>query len=230
MDSQCDNKPDSQLNRGSNSSEYIVSIESGTETAVFLLVTVLFLSASLLIFLSVLHGSSERKEVHAFLLANMQNGGILELMIRYLKAVGQTFLEEWPAGLSVVVLDLFNCWRKHSAGLPNPLLRDSSNQHIKVRLFVRFMPVQLWKISMVLFEADFHVQFSFHVWNDIKGIVHPKNLNLLLIYSPSNHHLVGDFFKNLLFCCCWNRESLVIHKIQLNGHFESQKKVYFIVF
>lgn len=77
--------------------------------------------------------SSERKEVHAFLLANMQNGGILELMIRYLKAVGQKFLEEWPAGLSGVVLDIFNCWRKHSAGLPNPLLRDCSNQHIKVR-------------------------------------------------------------------------------------------------
>ncbi|XP_016398215.1 calcineurin-binding protein cabin-1-like [Sinocyclocheilus rhinocerous] len=61
----------------------------------------------------------------------MQNGGILELMMRYLKVVGQKFLEEWPAGLSTVVLDLFNCWRKHSAGLPNPLLRDSSNQHIK---------------------------------------------------------------------------------------------------
>ncbi|XP_016094749.1 calcineurin-binding protein cabin-1-like [Sinocyclocheilus grahami] len=102
MDSQCDGKPGSQLNRGSNSSEYIVSMES------------------------------ERKEVHAFLLANMQNGGILELMMRYLKVVGQKFLEEWPAGHSTAVLDLFNCWRKHSAGLPNPLLRDSSNQHIKV--------------------------------------------------------------------------------------------------
>lgn len=96
-----------------------------------------------MIFLAGLQGSSERKEVHAFLLANMQNGGILELMIRYLKAVGQKFLEEWPVDLSMVVLDLFNCWRKHSAGLPNPMLRDSSNQHIKVSLFVRFMPVLL---------------------------------------------------------------------------------------
>lgn len=47
MDSQCDSKLDSQLNRGSNSSENIVSMESGTEIEVFLLVTVLFLSASL---------------------------------------------------------------------------------------------------------------------------------------------------------------------------------------
>uniref|UniRef100_A0A672RJU7 Calcineurin-binding protein cabin-1 n=1 Tax=Sinocyclocheilus grahami TaxID=75366 RepID=A0A672RJU7_SINGR len=118
MDSQCDGKPGSQLNRGSNSSEYIVSMES------------------------------ERKEVHAFLLANMQNGGILELMMRYLKVVGQKFLEEWPAGHSTAVLDLFNCWRKHSAGLPNPLLRDSSNQHIKVSLFVRF--IEMEKITILL--------------------------------------------------------------------------------
>uniref|UniRef100_A0A9J8AIY7 Calcineurin-binding protein cabin-1 n=1 Tax=Cyprinus carpio carpio TaxID=630221 RepID=A0A9J8AIY7_CYPCA len=121
MDSQCDGKPDSQLNRGSNSSEYIVSMES------------------------------ERKEVHAFLLANMQNGGILELMMRYLKAVGQKFLEDWPAGLSVVVLDLFNFWRKHSAGLPNPLLRDSSNQHIKEMLLMCLccLELQLEQKSMM---------------------------------------------------------------------------------
>uniref|UniRef100_A0A8C2Q1K9 Calcineurin-binding protein cabin-1 n=1 Tax=Cyprinus carpio TaxID=7962 RepID=A0A8C2Q1K9_CYPCA len=124
MDSQCDGKPDSQLNRGSNSSEYIVSMESGTET---------------------------RKEVHAFLLVNMQNGGILELMMRYLKAVGQKFLEDWPAGLSVVVLDLFNFWRKHSAGLPNPLLRDSSNQHIKEMLLMCLccLELQLEQKSMM---------------------------------------------------------------------------------
>uniref|UniRef100_A0A8C2JXM7 Calcineurin-binding protein cabin-1 n=1 Tax=Cyprinus carpio TaxID=7962 RepID=A0A8C2JXM7_CYPCA len=104
-----------------------------------------------LIFLSALHGSSERKEVHAFLLVNMQNGGILELMMRYLKAVGQKFLEDWPAGLSVVVLDLFNFWRKHSAGLPNPLLRDSSNQHIKEMLLMCLccLELQLEQKSMM---------------------------------------------------------------------------------
>uniref|UniRef100_A0A671TDN7 Calcineurin-binding protein cabin-1-like n=1 Tax=Sinocyclocheilus anshuiensis TaxID=1608454 RepID=A0A671TDN7_9TELE len=125
MGSQCDSKLDSQSNRGSNSSEYIVSMETGTET--------------------------ERKDVHAFLLANMQNGGILELMMRYLKVVGQTFLEEWPAGLSTVVLDLFNCWRKHSAGLPNPLLRDSSNQHIKEMMLMCLccLELQLEQKSMM---------------------------------------------------------------------------------
>uniref|UniRef100_A0A671KMI7 Calcineurin-binding protein cabin-1 n=1 Tax=Sinocyclocheilus anshuiensis TaxID=1608454 RepID=A0A671KMI7_9TELE len=104
-----------------------------------------------LIFLSALHGSSERKEVHAFLLANMQNGGILELMMRYLKVVGQKFLEEWPAGHSTAVLDLFNCWRKHSAGLPNPLLRDSSNQHIKEMMLMCLccLELQLEQKSMM---------------------------------------------------------------------------------
>uniref|UniRef100_A0A9J8AA99 Calcineurin-binding protein cabin-1 n=1 Tax=Cyprinus carpio carpio TaxID=630221 RepID=A0A9J8AA99_CYPCA len=104
-----------------------------------------------LFFLSVLHGSSERKDVHAFLLANMQNGGILELMMRYLKVVGQKFLEEWSAGLGTVVLDLFNCWRKHSAGLPNPLLRDSSNQHIKEMMLMCLccLELQLEQKSMM---------------------------------------------------------------------------------
>ncbi|ROI74413.1 Calcineurin-binding protein cabin-1 [Anabarilius grahami] len=123
MDSHCDVKPDSQLNRGSgsNSSEYIISMES------------------------------ERKDVHAFLLVNMQNGGILELMMRFLKAVGQMFLEEWPAGLGGVVLDLFTCWRKHSAGLPNPLLRDSSNQHIKEMMLMSLccLELQLEQKSMM---------------------------------------------------------------------------------
>uniref|UniRef100_A0A8C1YXG0 Calcineurin-binding protein cabin-1 n=1 Tax=Cyprinus carpio TaxID=7962 RepID=A0A8C1YXG0_CYPCA len=125
MDSQCDSKLDSQTNRGSNSSEYIVSMETGTET--------------------------ERRDVHAFLLANMQNGGILELMMRYLKVVGQKFLEEWSAGLGTVVLDLFNCWRKHSAGLPNPLLRDSSNQHIKEMMLMCLccLELQLEQKSMM---------------------------------------------------------------------------------
>lgn len=63
----------------------------------------------------------------------MSNGGILDLMMRYLKAVGQKFLEEWPRGLTAVVLEVYQMWRKHSSGLPNPLLRDCSNQHIRVK-------------------------------------------------------------------------------------------------
>lgn len=76
--------------------------------------------------------SVEQQDVHNFLLNNMTNGGILDLMMRYLKAVCQKFMEEWPRGLSAVVLDVYQTWRKHSSGLPNPLLRDCSNQHIRV--------------------------------------------------------------------------------------------------
>lgn len=53
-------------------------------------------------------------------------------MMRYLKAVGQKFLKEWPRGLAAVVLEVYQTWRKHSSGLPNPLLRDCSKQHIRV--------------------------------------------------------------------------------------------------
>ena len=76
--------------------------------------------------------SVEQQDVHNFLLNNMSNGGILDLMMRYLKAVGQKFMEDWPRGLTAVVLELYQHWRRHSSGLPNPLLRDCSNQHIRV--------------------------------------------------------------------------------------------------
>ncbi|XP_069475989.1 calcineurin-binding protein cabin-1 isoform X2 [Ambystoma mexicanum] len=74
---------------------------------------------------------SEKQDVHEFLLNNMNNGGILELMMRYLKVISQKFLVKWPHGLTDVVLTMFSNWRKHSSNLPNPLLRDCSNQHIK---------------------------------------------------------------------------------------------------
>uniref|UniRef100_A0ACB8FZD5 Calcineurin-binding protein cabin-1 n=1 Tax=Sphaerodactylus townsendi TaxID=933632 RepID=A0ACB8FZD5_9SAUR len=74
---------------------------------------------------------SEKQDVHKFLLANLNNGGILELMMRYLKVISQKFLVKWPPGLSEVVLNIYNNWRKHSSSLPNPLLRDCSNQHIR---------------------------------------------------------------------------------------------------
>uniref|UniRef100_A0A8C5H4S5 Calcineurin-binding protein cabin-1 n=1 Tax=Gouania willdenowi TaxID=441366 RepID=A0A8C5H4S5_GOUWI len=73
---------------------------------------------------SVENMESEQKDVHGFLLNNINNGGILDLMLQYLKAVGQKFFEKWPRGLTTVVLELYQTWRKHSTGLPNPLLRD----------------------------------------------------------------------------------------------------------
>lgn len=62
----------------------------------------------------------------------MSNGGVLELMMRYLKAVGRRFLEEWPRGLAAVVLEVHQAWRRHSMGLPNPLLRDGNDRHLRV--------------------------------------------------------------------------------------------------
>lgn len=75
---------------------------------------------------------TERQDVHAFLLENLTNGGILELLVRYLKSMGHRFLLRWPPGLAEVVLSIYHSWRRHSASLPNPLLRDCSSQHIKV--------------------------------------------------------------------------------------------------
>ncbi|KAM9474722.1 calcineurin-binding protein cabin-1 isoform 3-T4 [Clarias gariepinus] len=123
MDTQCEVKPSSKLNQGtgSNLSDYISSAEK------------------------------EHEEVHSFLLANMENGGILELLMRYLKAIGQKFLEEWPSGLSGVVMEIYNCWRRHSAGLPNPLLRDSNNRHIKETMMMSLscmeMQLEQWVLS-----------------------------------------------------------------------------------
>uniref|UniRef100_A0A4W5LMU2 Calcineurin-binding protein cabin-1 n=1 Tax=Hucho hucho TaxID=62062 RepID=A0A4W5LMU2_9TELE len=103
LEAQCEVKQDSQLLHG-NSGMLLDSIE---------------------------YMESEQEDVHNFLINNMSNGGILELMMCYLKAVGQKFMEEWPRGLTAGVLEVYHSWRKHSSGLPNPLLRDCSNQHIR---------------------------------------------------------------------------------------------------
>ncbi|XP_051277894.1 calcineurin-binding protein cabin-1 isoform X5 [Dicentrarchus labrax] len=92
---------------------------------------------------SVEYMESEQQDVHNFLLNNMTNGGILDLMMRYLKAVGQKFLEEWPRGLSAVVLEVYQTWRKHSSGLPNPLLRDCSSHHIREMLAMSLACMEL---------------------------------------------------------------------------------------
>uniref|UniRef100_A0A3Q3L5W9 Calcineurin-binding protein cabin-1 n=1 Tax=Mastacembelus armatus TaxID=205130 RepID=A0A3Q3L5W9_9TELE len=92
---------------------------------------------------SVEYMESEQQDVHSFLLNNMANGGILDLMMRYLKALGQKFMEEWPRGLTPVVLEVYQNWRKHSSGLPNPLLRDCSNQHIREMLTMSLACMEL---------------------------------------------------------------------------------------
>ncbi|XP_067377712.1 calcineurin-binding protein cabin-1 isoform X2 [Channa argus] len=92
---------------------------------------------------SVEYMEAEQQNVHNFLLNNMTNGGILDLMMRYLKAVGQKFMEEWPRGLTAVVLEVYQTWRKHSSGLPNPLLRDCSKQHIREMLAMSLACMEL---------------------------------------------------------------------------------------
>uniref|UniRef100_A0A3B3DNK5 Calcineurin-binding protein cabin-1 n=1 Tax=Oryzias melastigma TaxID=30732 RepID=A0A3B3DNK5_ORYME len=92
---------------------------------------------------SVEYMESEQQDVHNFLLNNMTNGGVLDLMMRYLKAVGQKFMEEWPRGLTAVVLEVHQTWRKHSSGLPNPLLRDCSNKHLQDMLTMSLVCMEL---------------------------------------------------------------------------------------
>uniref|UniRef100_A0A8C8DX29 Calcineurin binding protein 1 n=1 Tax=Oryzias sinensis TaxID=183150 RepID=A0A8C8DX29_9TELE len=92
---------------------------------------------------SVEYMESEQQDVHNFLVNNMSNGGILDLMMHYLKAVGQKFMEEWPQGLTAVVLEVYQTWRKHSSGLPNPLLRDCSNKHLQEMLTMSLVCMEL---------------------------------------------------------------------------------------
>lgn len=63
--------------------------------------------------------------------------------MRYLKVISQKFLVKWPPGLSEVVLSIYTSWRKHSTSLPNPLLRDSSNQHIKDMMLMSLSCMEL---------------------------------------------------------------------------------------
>ncbi|XP_054448801.1 calcineurin-binding protein cabin-1 [Pteronotus mesoamericanus] len=86
---------------------------------------------------------SEKQDVHTFLLENLTNGGILELMMRYLKAMGHKFLLRWPPGLAEVVLTIYHSWRRHSTSLPNPLLRDCSNKHIKDMMLMSLSCMEL---------------------------------------------------------------------------------------
>ncbi|XP_027250020.1 calcineurin-binding protein cabin-1 isoform X3 [Cricetulus griseus] len=86
---------------------------------------------------------SEKQDVHEFLMENLTNGGILELMMRYLKSMGHKFLLKWPPGLADVVLSVYHSWRRHSTSLPNPLLRDCSNEHIKDMMLMSLSCMEL---------------------------------------------------------------------------------------
>ncbi|XP_041793310.1 calcineurin-binding protein cabin-1 isoform X5 [Chelmon rostratus] len=143
LETQCAGKEDMQPLHGScvpvDSVEYM---ESGTWCIVDMCFTLLCLVV-ISVILNCAFPSAEQQDVHNFLLNNMSNGGILDLMMRYLKAVGQKFLEEWPRGLAAVVLEVYQTWRKHSSGLPNPLLRDCSNKHIREMLAMSLACMEL---------------------------------------------------------------------------------------
>uniref|UniRef100_S4RUA1 Calcineurin binding protein 1 n=1 Tax=Petromyzon marinus TaxID=7757 RepID=S4RUA1_PETMA len=74
---------------------------------------------------------NERVEVLEFLRSNQKNGGLLDLMVRYLKAVCTRALCKWPLGLPEIVLEIYYAWRPQVCALPNVLFRNCSDEHIK---------------------------------------------------------------------------------------------------
>ncbi|XP_038560591.1 calcineurin-binding protein cabin-1 isoform X2 [Micropterus salmoides] len=123
---------------------------------------------------------SEQQDVHNFLLKNMTNGGILDLMMRYLKAVGQKFLEQWPRGMTAVVLEVYQTWRKHSSGLPNPLMRDCSSQHIR----------EMLAMSLACMELQLEQ------WLHNKGkIVSPRRNSIGLSHNAADSEFPGQHFQ-----------------------------------
>uniref|UniRef100_A0A8C5C190 Calcineurin binding protein 1 n=1 Tax=Gadus morhua TaxID=8049 RepID=A0A8C5C190_GADMO len=127
---------------------------------------------------------SEQDDVHKFLLSSMSNGGVLDLMLRYLKAVGQKYLEAWPRGLAPVVLQVHQTWRRHSGGLPNPLLRDCSNQHIREML------------DMSLAGMELHLE----QWSHTKGkTVSPRWSGTGPNGEAEDAEFPGPFFQKDLF-------------------------------
>uniref|UniRef100_A0A667Z4F3 Calcineurin-binding protein cabin-1 n=1 Tax=Myripristis murdjan TaxID=586833 RepID=A0A667Z4F3_9TELE len=133
---------------------------------------------------SVEYMESEQQDVHNFLLDNMTNGGILDLMMRYLKALGQRFMEEWPRGLTAVALEVYQTWRKHSSGLPNPLLRDCSNQHIR----------EMLTMSLACMELQLEQ------WSHSKGkIVSPRRSSVGPGSEAGDTEFPGQHFQGDLF-------------------------------
>ncbi|XP_061907693.1 calcineurin-binding protein cabin-1 isoform X1 [Entelurus aequoreus] len=123
---------------------------------------------------------SEQQDVHKFLLRSMANGGILDLMLCYLKAVGQKFMEKWPPGLTAVVLEVYRSWRKHSCGLPNPLFRDCSNQHIR----------EMLEMSLACMELQLEQ------WSHNKGkTVSPRRSSSGSCNDTDENEFVGQHFQ-----------------------------------
>ncbi|XP_072271694.1 calcineurin-binding protein cabin-1 isoform X2 [Pyxicephalus adspersus] len=154
---------------------------------------------------------SEKQDVHQFLLDNLENGGILELLMRYLKVIAQRFLVKWPSGLADVVLNIYICWRKHSSGLPNPLLRDCKNQHIRDMMVMSLtcMELQLdqWLLSKVKNGTTSPWKFPTGGNGDCFGaeFSSPHFLEDLMMmgFAASQHDLFPDGWLNYVVRVYW---------------------------
>ncbi|KAM8866749.1 calcineurin-binding protein cabin-1 isoform 1-T1 [Synchiropus picturatus] len=152
---------------------------------------------------------AEQQEVHNFILSNLNNGGILDLMMRYLKSVGQRFLKNWPRGLTAVVLEVYQTWRKHSTGLPNPLFRESSTQHIReiLEMSLACMELQLdqWlskKGKNASSRRNSHGPEGDPSESDCQG-QHFQGDLLLLALGSSQNDLFGDEWLNFSIRTYW---------------------------
>ncbi|XP_053557948.1 calcineurin-binding protein cabin-1 [Bombina bombina] len=154
---------------------------------------------------------SEKQDVHQFLLDNMNNGGILELMMRYLKVIAQKFLVKWPLGLAEVVLNIYASWRKHSSSLPNPLLRDCSNQHIRDMMVMSLtcMELQLdqWLLTKVksstVSPGKFPAGLNMESFGPEFPSTHYLEDQLLMGFAASQRDLFADNWLNYVVRLYW---------------------------
>lgn len=137
----------------------------------------------------------EKQDVYEFLLENLINGGILELMMCYLKGMGYKFLLRWFLGLVEVVFSVYYSWRRYSISLFNLLLRDCSNKYIKDMMLMFFFCMEFQLDQWLLIKGRSFVVFF---WNCFVGMVNGRfGFDFLGIYC------FGDFLQLLfvLFQC-----------------------------
>uniref|UniRef100_A0A8C2ZVY3 Calcineurin-binding protein cabin-1 n=1 Tax=Cyclopterus lumpus TaxID=8103 RepID=A0A8C2ZVY3_CYCLU len=151
---------------------------------------------------SVEYMESEQHDVHNFLLNNMTNGGLLDVMMRYLKAVGQKFMVEWPRGLTAVALEVHQTWRKHSSGLPNPLLRDCSNQHIREMLAMSLACMEL-QLEQWTHNKGKTGNTGLHDEADSLPGQHFQSDLLLLALGSSQRDLFENDWLDVMVRCYW---------------------------
>uniref|UniRef100_A0A3P9JXR1 Calcineurin-binding protein cabin-1 n=1 Tax=Oryzias latipes TaxID=8090 RepID=A0A3P9JXR1_ORYLA len=167
--------------------------------------------------------SIEQQDVHNFLVNNMSNGGILDLMMHYLKAVGQKFMEEWPQGLTAVVLEVYQTWRKHSSGLPNPLLRDCSNKHLQEMLTMSLVCMELQLEQWLLNKGKAGKSFPFCPYGSDAEFPgqHFQGDLLMLALGCSQRDLFGDDWLDLMVRVYWLKARFLALQGDMDSALES---------